>query len=189
MTLVVDELPSPRDRVEASEDWDRSSVLGLPAEAINGETGATTTPQTVPHVNSSDAHQDQQEGESSRRGVVPKPSIAELLSLHAVNGNEARFSAEEANRVEEVLRQWVRRLSSAFLSLRYTRVRVSSFSHVPLFSRSTRNHLPMKGRTTSFTHFLRTTRPCAPVGCYHPVAISIPSTVDAKTGSAHSHQA
>jgi hypothetical protein len=106
MTLVVDELPLPRDRLEASEDWDRSAS-GLPAEA-NGETGATTTPRTVLHVNGSDAHQEQQRDESSRREVVAKRSIAELLSLHAVNGNQAQFSVEEANRVEEVLRQWVR---------------------------------------------------------------------------------
>ena len=45
------------------------------------------------------------------RGVASKGerTLSQLLKLHAENGAQGNFSAEEASRVAEVLGQWVSR--------------------------------------------------------------------------------
>ena len=44
-------------------------------------------------------------------------SLSELMRLHAEKGTDVTFSAEEASRVADVLKQWVSRPDACFRSL------------------------------------------------------------------------
>ena len=86
-----------------NEDWDRSmsvepepiphprtprNSVAFPAEA-GGDLEATPV----------------RRGEQS--SGTPKRTLSELLKLHAEKGTDVKFTPEEANRVAEVLGQWV----------------------------------------------------------------------------------
>jgi hypothetical protein len=48
------------------------------------------------------------DAQSHRGGRAGKRTLSELLKLHAEKGTDVHFSSEEANRLEELLGQWVR---------------------------------------------------------------------------------
>ena len=45
---------------------------------------------------------------SHRGGRAGKRTLSELLKLHAEKGTDVHFTSEEANRLEDLLGQWVR---------------------------------------------------------------------------------
>jgi hypothetical protein len=47
---------------------------------------------------------------SHRGGRAGKRTLSELLKVHAEKGTDVHFTSEEANRLEELLGQWVRPL-------------------------------------------------------------------------------
>lgn len=51
-----------------------------------------------------------QEVSSSSASTTAKRTLSELLRVHAERGTDVNFSPEEADRVAEVLGQWVSRL-------------------------------------------------------------------------------
>lgn len=85
----------------SSEDWDRSESEIDPSR-INGRT--TSTPRNSV-VFPGDGVEDTPR-RSRGRGKEGR-SLSELMKLHAEKGTDVTFSAEEASRVADVLKQWV----------------------------------------------------------------------------------
>lgn len=77
----------------SSEDWDRSIVHDQSQSSI-----------TFPGQSSD--HEEQQQIEANE-GEEKKRKLSELLKRHAEKGTDCRLSADEANRLGEVLGQWV----------------------------------------------------------------------------------
>ncbi|PSR71436.1 hypothetical protein PHLCEN_2v12703 [Hermanssonia centrifuga] len=80
------------------EDWDRSLYLD-----------DASTMNSSPQNGVAFPGDGQSEGESMQFSAAGKGkrTLSELLKLHAEEGTDATFSPEEANRVAEVLGQWV----------------------------------------------------------------------------------
>jgi hypothetical protein len=88
----------------SAEDWDRS----LSMDGDDPDPSAVA-PRTTPRnsvVFPAGAADDATPGAKSKAGG--KRSLSELLRLHAEKGTDVTFSPEEATRVADVLRDWVR---------------------------------------------------------------------------------
>ena len=84
-----------------TEDWDRSM-------SSDADPNRPTTPRnsvSFPAHGGADEDGLAQNG-SLGRGAG-KRTLSELLKLHAAEGTDVNFTPEEANRVAEVLGQWV----------------------------------------------------------------------------------
>jgi hypothetical protein len=98
-----------------SEDWDRSlSMDGSqpPSPGTKARPLATTTPRNSIIFPVEDEATPGRSGNLQTRqpGEQGKRSLSELLRLHAEKGTDCKFSAEEAARVADVLRDWVSHL-------------------------------------------------------------------------------
>jgi hypothetical protein len=93
----------------SAEDWDRSL-------SMDGDTdGDAAAPRTTPRNSvlfPAGAGDDATPG--AKANGKGKRSLSELLRLHAEKGTDVTFSAEEAARVADVLRDWVRRRARHF---------------------------------------------------------------------------
>jgi hypothetical protein len=118
--------PLSRHPSQTPEDWDHLESSSSMAEP---STSATSTSRVVfPSQGGAAAgagagavadDPDTPTPEQSHRGRhADKRTLSELLKLHAEKGTDVHFSSEEANRLEELLGQWVRpvRLPFFFLS-------------------------------------------------------------------------
>ncbi|KAJ6460932.1 hypothetical protein C8R45DRAFT_879067 [Mycena sanguinolenta] len=94
----------------STEDWDRS----LSMDSEDGDSGA---PRTTPRnsimfpAGAGDEATPGAKGQTNGKG---KRSLSELLRLHAEKGTDVTFSAEEAARVADVLRDWINAGSSPY---------------------------------------------------------------------------
>lgn len=92
--------------------------------AVTSTTAPAPTPSRVvfppqggaaaadPDTPTPDAHP----SHSHRGGRAGKRTLSELLKLHAEKGTDVHFTSEEANRLEDLLGQWVRPFSFFLLS-------------------------------------------------------------------------
>ena len=89
-----------------NEDWDHSES-DIQADIGNGKPSKLTTTPRNSVVFPNDGSDN-----TLGRGVASKGerTLSQLLKLHAENGTQGNFSAEEVSRVTEVLGQWVSRL-------------------------------------------------------------------------------
>ncbi|KAF8552493.1 hypothetical protein OG21DRAFT_1511442 [Imleria badia] len=85
----------------SSEDWDRSDGEINPS-SVNGR--ANSTPRNSV-VFPGDGVEDTPR--RSLGGGKEGRSLSELMRLHAEKGTDLTFSAEEASRVADVLKQWI----------------------------------------------------------------------------------
>jgi hypothetical protein len=94
------------------EDWDHPESMVDPS-TVTSTTAPTPSrvvfpssqggaPASDPDAPTPDSH--------SHRGsrAAGKRTLSELLKLHAEKGTDVHFSSEEANRLEDLLGQWVR---------------------------------------------------------------------------------
>ncbi|KAL6299435.1 hypothetical protein BKA93DRAFT_593521 [Sparassis latifolia] len=100
------------------EDWDRSMQL-----QSEPELDRRTPRNSVVFPGNTDNSGEGDTGDAPGRthgqstgGGKPKRTLSELLRLHAANGPDGTFSPEEANRVAEVLGQWINSSSSPYES-------------------------------------------------------------------------
>ena len=111
--------PLSRHPSQPLEDWDHpestidhsavtSTTAPTPSRVVfpsQGGAAATDpdapTPDALPH----------------RGGRASKRTLSELLKLHAEKGTDVHFTSEEANRLEDLLGQWVRPFTFIFLLL------------------------------------------------------------------------
>ncbi|KAJ7856683.1 hypothetical protein B0H14DRAFT_3448306 [Mycena olivaceomarginata] len=93
----------------SAEDWDRSL-------SMDGDTdGDAAAPRTTPRNSvlfPAGAGDDATPG--AKANGKGKRSLSELLRLHAEKGTDVTFSAEEAARVADVLRDWINAGSSPY---------------------------------------------------------------------------
>ncbi|KAJ6617564.1 hypothetical protein B0H10DRAFT_1627289, partial [Mycena sp. CBHHK59/15] len=97
-----------------SEDWDRSLSLDgsePPSPHSKSRPLASTTPRNSVVFPGDDATPGRSAPANGEKG---KRSLSELLRLHAEKGTDCRFSAEEAARVADVLRDWINAGSSPY---------------------------------------------------------------------------
>ena len=94
-----------------NEDWDHSES-DIQADIGNGEPSKLTTTPRNSVVFPNDGSDN-----TLGRGVASKGerTLSQLLKLHAENGTQGNFSAEEVSRVTEVLGQWVSRFPHIYL--------------------------------------------------------------------------
>ncbi|KAJ7148653.1 hypothetical protein C8R43DRAFT_1128884 [Mycena crocata] len=104
-----------------SEDWDRSMSLdgSQPPSPGGGKPRAlsTTTPRNSVVFPAEDEATPGRGGHANGRGGANgtgKRSLSELMRLHAEKGTDSTFSAEEAARVADVLRDWINAGSSPY---------------------------------------------------------------------------
>ncbi|KAJ6475747.1 hypothetical protein C8R47DRAFT_667243 [Mycena vitilis] len=93
----------------SAEDWDRSLSMDGDADA--------SAPRTTPRnsvVFPAGAGDDATPGAKANGKSGGKRSLSELLRLHAEKGTDCTFSAEEAARVADVLRDWINAGSSPY---------------------------------------------------------------------------
>lgn len=86
----------------SSEDWDRSESEIDPSN-VNGRRAISTPRNSV--VFPGDGVEETPG--RSRGGGKEGRSLSELMRLHAEKGTDLNFSAQEASRVADVLKQWV----------------------------------------------------------------------------------
>ena len=99
---------------QSPEDWDHpeSMVDPSPSAVTSTTTSRIAFPSSQgctaadpdPDTPTSDAIP----SHSHRGGRAGKRTLSELLKLHAEKGTDVHFTSEEANRLEELLGQWVR---------------------------------------------------------------------------------
>jgi len=82
------------DSFSSSEDWDRSLMVDRSQSSI-----------AFP-AHSSDSDPEEKHEDSNNNGDK-KRTLSELLKAHAEKGTDCRLSQDEANRLGEVLGQWV----------------------------------------------------------------------------------
>ena len=109
MTKPLSRYPS-----QPPEDWDHPESMVDPS--TSPVTTSTATPSRVVFPSqggaaaAATADPDAPTPEHSHRGgrAAGKRTLSELLKLHAEKGTDVHFTSEEANRLEELLGQWVR---------------------------------------------------------------------------------
>jgi hypothetical protein len=106
--------PLSRHPSQTPEDWDHpeSSMVDPSASATVTSTAPTTTSRVAfPSQGGAAAAADPDTPtpeHSHRGGRAGKRTLSELLKLHAEKGTDVHFTSEEANRLEDLLGQWVR---------------------------------------------------------------------------------
>lgn len=88
-----------------SEDWDRSmSVEPEPVPDVQMRTPRNSVVFPAEVGGEAEATPGRRREQGSGK---PKRTLSELLKLHAEKGTDVQFTPEEANRIAEVLGQWV----------------------------------------------------------------------------------
>jgi hypothetical protein len=108
---------------QSPEDWDHPESMVDPS-AVTSATAPAPTPSRVVFPSQGGAAAadpdtptpDALPSHSHRGGRAGKRTLSELLKLHAEKGTDVHFTSEEANRLEDLLGQWVRPFSFFFLS-------------------------------------------------------------------------
>jgi len=95
---------------QSPEDWDHPESMVDPSpSAVTSTTAPTTSRIAFPSTQGgAAADPDTPTPDSHRGGRAGKRTLSELLKLHAEKGTDVHFTSEEANRLEELLGQWVR---------------------------------------------------------------------------------
>lgn len=156
------------------EDWDHPESMVDPS--TSAAAASTTAPSRVVFPSSQGsavaaaADPDTSTPDHSHRGgrAGGKRTLSELLKLHAEKGTDVHFTSEEANRLEELLGQWVRPFFFLCFVFRHGLTRLlASFLGCPCFCvfffrgrRSTPARRPTKEKT-NFSHGRRMTRLCS----------------------------
>ncbi|KAL4073491.1 hypothetical protein J3A83DRAFT_2546069 [Scleroderma citrinum] len=85
----------------ASEDWDRSESDIRPPNNSQAPSSITPRNSVIFPTNSTE--------DTPGRGCTGRErrSLSELMKLHAEKGTDVTFTAEEASRVADVLKQWI----------------------------------------------------------------------------------
>ncbi|KAI8986910.1 hypothetical protein BD414DRAFT_487442 [Trametes punicea] len=91
------------------EDWDRS----MSSEADAVQTNTPRNSVSFPGRGAADNEGTPGRNMSLGRGGGRR-TLSELLKLHAEKGTDVNFTQEEANRVAEVLGQWINSASSPY---------------------------------------------------------------------------
>jgi len=114
MTKTLSRHPS-----QPLEDWDHpestidhsavtSTTAPTPSRVVfPSQGGAVATDPDAPTPDPSHSH---------RGGRASKRTLSELLKLHAEKGTDVHFTSEEANRLEDLLGQWVRPFTFFFIA-------------------------------------------------------------------------
>ncbi|KAI0280407.1 hypothetical protein BGY98DRAFT_331405 [Russula aff. rugulosa BPL654] len=112
--------PLSRHPSQTPEDWDHpeSSMVDPSASATVTSTAPTTTSRVAfPSQGGAAAAADPDTPtpeHSHRGGRAGKRTLSELLKLHAEKGTDVHFTSEEANRLEDLLGQWINSSSSPY---------------------------------------------------------------------------
>ncbi|KAH7904977.1 hypothetical protein BJ138DRAFT_840466 [Hygrophoropsis aurantiaca] len=96
--------------LNSNEDWDRSES-DIRTHLSLGSATATTPRNSVAFPAHGMQETPTREGSISRKAGR---SLSELLKLHAEEGTDVNFSAEEASRVADVLNQWINSSTSPY---------------------------------------------------------------------------
>lgn len=105
-----------RNPSQPPEDWDHPESMVDPS-AVTSTTAPTPSRVVFPSQGSDAAAADTDAPmapDARRGGRAGKRTLSDLLKLHAEKGTDVHFTSEEANRLEDLLGQWVR---SLFFSL------------------------------------------------------------------------
>jgi hypothetical protein len=102
-----------RHASQPPEDWDHPESMVDPSTSASASTPTPPTPSRVVFPSqggAAAADPDAPTPEHSHRGhrAGNKRTLSELLKVHAEKGTDVHFTSEEANRLEELLGQWVR---------------------------------------------------------------------------------
>ena len=102
--------PLSRHPSQSPEDWDHPESLVVDPSASAATTSTTSRIAFPSQGGAAAADRDAPtpDAQSHRGGRAGKRTLSELLKLHAEKGTDVHFSSEEANRLEELLGQWVR---------------------------------------------------------------------------------
>jgi hypothetical protein len=112
--LLPDSLPMTkslsRHPSQSPEDWDHPESIAVDPSASTATTSTTSRIAFPSQGGAAAAGPDAPtpDAQSHRGGRAGKRTLSELLKLHAEKGTDVHFSSEEANRLEELLGQWVR---------------------------------------------------------------------------------
>ena len=113
--LPMTKSPLSRHPSQSPEDWDHpeSSMVDPSASAspVVTSTNRVVFPSQGGAATGAGATADPDTPtpeHSHRGGRAGKRTLSELLKLHAEKGTDVHFTSEEANRLEELLGQWVR---------------------------------------------------------------------------------
>jgi len=96
------------------EDWDHPESMVVDPPAVTPTTAPTPSRIVFPSQGGAavgaDPDSPTPDAHSHRGGRAggSKRTLSELLKLHAEKGTDVHFTSEEANRLEELLGQWVR---------------------------------------------------------------------------------
>lgn len=103
------------------EDWDHPEPMVDPS-AVTSTIAPTPSRVVFPSSQGNDtaaADTDAPMAPDARRGGrAGKRTLSDLLKLHAEKGTDVHFTSEEANRLEDLLGQWVRPLFFFFFLFR-----------------------------------------------------------------------
>ncbi|KAJ7715715.1 hypothetical protein DFH07DRAFT_947675 [Mycena maculata] len=112
--LSMSKLSLHSENGSQSEDWDRSmSTDDSQPPSPGGKTRPTTTPRNSVIFPVEDEATPGR-GSGTRGVETGKRSLSELMRLHAAKGTDCKFSAEEAKRVADDLRDWINSGSSPY---------------------------------------------------------------------------
>jgi hypothetical protein len=100
-----------RHTSQPPEDWDHPESMVDSSSSVTSTTAPTTSRVVFPSQGgaaAADPDAPSPDVHSHRGGRAGKRTLSELLKLHAEKGTDVHFSSEEANRLEDLLGQWVR---------------------------------------------------------------------------------
>ena len=113
------------------EDWDHpESMSTVDSSSVTSTTAPTTSRVLFPSQGggaAADLDAPTPDVHSHRGGRAGKRTLSEVLKLHAEKGTDVHFSSEEANRLEELLGQWVRLIFISFFPPSFFSVYLSCF--------------------------------------------------------------
>ncbi|KAJ6551644.1 hypothetical protein B0H19DRAFT_951541 [Mycena capillaripes] len=96
----------------STEDWDRS--LSMDGDSDSGAPRTTPRNSVVFPAGTGVGEDTNATPNGAGKTAGGKRSLSELLRLHAEKGTDCTFSAEEAARVADVLRDWINAGSSPY---------------------------------------------------------------------------
>lgn len=108
--------PLSRHPSQPPEDWDHPESM-VDSSSVTSTSAPTTSRVVFPSQGgaaAADPDAPTPDAHSHRGGRAGKRTLSELLKVHAEKGTDVHFTSEEANRLEELLGQWVRPFSLFF---------------------------------------------------------------------------
>ncbi|KAN0111705.1 hypothetical protein V8E52_008266 [Russula decolorans] len=106
-----------RHTSQPPEDWDHPESMVDSSSSVTSTTAPTTSRVVFPSQGgaaAADPDAPSPDVHSHRGGRAGKRTLSELLKLHAEKGTDVHFSSEEANRLEDLLGQWINSSSSPY---------------------------------------------------------------------------